>query len=75
MMTLVKLMCSHSGTQNTPRKITLSDGFGKMNKRGQEAIIRFRKYNREKDPSNWYRAKRMLYFPWYSEQTDLLGGY
>ncbi len=46
-----------------------------MNKRNREAIIRFRKYNKEKDPSNWYRAKLMLYFPWYSEETDLLGGY
>ena len=26
-------------------------------------------------PSNWYRAKLMLYFPWYNEDTDLLGGY
>ena len=43
-----------------------------MNKRRVEAVIRFRKYNKE---SNWYRAKLMLYYPWYNEQTDLLGGY
>ena len=59
----------------TSTKITLTDKFGKMNKRKQEAVIRFRKYNKETDPSNWYRAKLMLYYPWYNEQADLLGGY
>ncbi len=39
-------------TENTARKITLTGGFGKMNKRNREAVIRFRKYNKEKDPSN-----------------------
>ena len=64
-----------SNTEKTAHKITLTDGFGKMNKRKHEAIIRFRKYNKEKEPSNWFRAKLMLYFPWYNEQTDLLGGH
>lgn len=45
-----------------------------MNKRKREAVIRFRRYNKEAKPSNWYRAKLMLYFPWYNEQTDLLHG-
>ena len=31
---------------NTSTQITLTDGFGKMNKRKQEAVIRFRMYNR-----------------------------
>ena len=55
--------------------ITLTDRFGKMNKRKQEAVVRFRKYNKETDLSNWYRAKPTLYYPWYNEQADLLGGY
>ena len=67
------LPASESDTTST--QITLTDGFGKMNKRRVEAVIRFRKYNKETDPSNWYRAKLMLYYPWYNEQTDLLGGY
>ena len=46
-----------------------------MYKRKQEAVIRFRKYNKETDLSNWYRAKLMLYYPWYNEQADILGGY
>ena len=58
-----------------PSHITLTDGFGKMYKRKKEAVIRFRRYNKDAEPSNWYRAKLMLYFPWYSENTDLLGGH
>ena len=59
----------------TSTKITLTDKFGKMNKRKRQAVIRFRKYNKETDPSNWYRAKLMLYYPWFDEQADLLGRY
>ena len=62
-------------SDTTSTQITLSHKFGKMNKRKQQAVIRFRKYNRETDPSNWYRAKLLLYYPWFDEQTDLLGGY
>ena len=59
----------------TSTQITLIHRFGKMNKRKQEAVIRFRKYNKETDRSNWYRAKLMLYYPWFDEQVDLLSGY
>ena len=54
------------------KAITLTDGFGKMNRRKREAIIRFHK---DAEPGNWYRAKLMLYCPWHDEETDLLGGY
>ena len=53
----------------TSTTITLTDRFGKMNKRKQEAVVRFRKYNKETDLSNWYRAKLMLYYPWYNEKA------
>ena len=59
----------------TSTQITLTGGFGKMSKRKQQAVIRFRKYNKDTDPTNWYRAKLMLYYPWFVEQTDLLAGY
>ena len=59
----------------TSIQITLTDGFGKMNKCKQQAVIRFRKYSKDIDPSNWYRAKLMLYYPWFDEQADILGGY
>ena len=59
----------------TSTQITLTDKLGKMNERKQQAVIRFRKYNKETDPSNWYRTKLMLYYPWFDEQADLLGQY
>ena len=62
-------------SDTTSTKITLTDGFGKMSKRRQQAVIRFRKYNKDTEPSNWYRAKLMLYYPWFDEQSDLLGGH
>ena len=62
-------------TANKPLILKLTEGYGSMKLRKREAIIRFRKYNREAEPTNWYRAKLMLYFPWYNEQSDLLGGY
>ena len=43
------LPASESDTTST--QITLTDGFGKMNKRRVEAVIRFRKYNKESDPT------------------------
>ena len=64
---------SDSDTAST--QIQLTDGFGKMNKRKREAVIRFRRYNKDAEPSNWYRAKLMLYYPWYDEHSDLLGGF
>ena len=59
----------------TSTQITLTDRFGKMNKRKQAAVIRFRKYSKEADPSNWYRARLMLYYPWFDEQAHLLGSH
>ena len=58
-----------------PAKITLKDGSGKMYKRKREAVIRFRKFNIQKEKNNYYRAKLMLYFPWRNEDTDLLADY
>ena len=44
-----------------------------MHKRRKEAVIRFHKISRDKDPSNFFRSKLMLYFPWRTERVDLLG--
>ena len=64
-----------SNTDSASSQITLTGGFGKMNRRKREAIIRFTHYNKDAEPSNWYRDKLMLYYPWYNEVQDLLGGY
>ena len=60
---------------NKPSQITLTDGYGKMNRRRKQAVIRFRSFNKDSDSNNWFRAKLMLYLPWYSESPGLLGGY
>ena len=65
---------TNSESSTTCKKITLTGGYGQMNERRQQAVIRFRKYNKDSDVSNWYRAKLMLYYPWYDEENDLLGG-
>ena len=46
-----------------------------MHERRKQAVIRFRKYNKDADTSNWYRAKLMMHYPWYNEDNDLLGGF
>ena len=43
-----------SESETTSLKITLTDGFGKMNKWNREAVIRFRKYNKDTDATNYY---------------------
>ena len=55
-------------SDTTSTQITLTDGFGKMNKKKQLG-------SESTDLSNWYREKLMLYYPWFDEQADLLGGY
>ena len=50
-----------------PSQITLTNGYGKMNRRRNQAVIRYTSFNKDSDSSNWFRAKLMLYFPWYSE--------
>ena len=62
-------------SQASNKKIALTGVFGQMHERNKPAVIRFRKYNKDSDASNWYRAKLMLYYPWYDERIGLLGGY
>ena len=57
------------------QRIVLKSGLGHMYKRRREAIIRFHRFNHEKEASKMYRSKLMLYLPWRNENTDLLGGY
>ena len=39
---------SASESDTTSTRITLTDGFGKMNKHRVEAVIRFKEYNKRK---------------------------
>ena len=45
----------------------------KYKKRKVPRIIRYVKYNKKKDPENYFREQLMLFLPWRNEQKDLLG--
>ena len=38
-------------------------------------MIRYVKYNKKKDPENYFREQLMLFVPWRNEQKDLLGSF
>ena len=54
--------------------ITLQNNLGKMRKRKTEAIIRWHKFNKEKEPEKYYRAKLFLFMPWRNEE-EIIGNY
>ena len=66
---------AEDGESRRSESIKLKNDLGRMYKRRREAIIRFHRFNQEKEPSKVYRSKIMLYFPWRDENSDLLGGY
>ena len=47
----------------------------KYKKRKVPRIIRYVKYNKKKDPENFFREQLMLFIPWRNEQKDLLGSF
>ena len=46
----------------------------KIVKRKKPRIIRSVRFNKEKDPENYYREQLMLYTSWRNEQKDLMNG-
>ena len=66
---------AEDGESRQSESIKLKNDLGRMYKRRREAIIRFHRFNQEKEPSKVYRSKIMLYLPWRDENSDLLGGY
>ena len=38
-------------------------------------IIRYVRYNRKRDPENYFREQLMLFVPWRNEQKDLIGSF
>ena len=55
--------------------IKLKNNLGSMYKHNREAIIRFHRFNHEKESEKLYRSKLMLYLPWREESVDLIGEY
>ena len=47
----------------------------KYKKRKVPRIIRYVKYNRKRDPENYFREQLMLFVPWRNEQKDLMGSF
>ena len=47
-------------------------GVMKLVKRKRAKIIRSVRFNKEKEPENYYREQLMLYTPWRNEQKDLI---
>ena len=61
--------------QTSLLRVQLKNNMGSMYKRSREAIIRFHRFNHEKEADKLYRSKLMLYLPWKDEDIDLLGEY
>jgi hypothetical protein len=64
-----------NNNQSKNEKITLKNGLGRMSKRRKEAVIRFRRLHKEKEPDDFFRAKLMLFLPWRDEERDLILDY
>ena len=47
----------------------------KYKKRKVPRIIRYVKYNKKRDPENYFREQLMLFVPWRNEQKDLMGSF
>jgi hypothetical protein len=61
--------------ESRTESIKLKNDLGRMDactKHRREAIIRFHRFNHEKEPSKVYRSKIILYLPWREENSDLL---
>lgn len=52
------------------KQIRLLKGLGTMQQRTQ-AIIRYHQWSVRKQPSQYYHAQLLLYYPWRNELTDL----
>ena len=47
----------------------------KYKKRKVPRIIRYVRYNKKRDPENYFREQLMLFVPWRNEQKDLIGSF
>lgn len=62
----------HSDYKTNNKYIKLLSNKGYLHKRKTMKIIRYRKYNKELDPYNYFRENLMLYTSWNNEQEDIL---
>ena len=57
---------------NAGKVLALKNNKGFIRLRKTAKIIRYRRYQKEKEPANFYREKLMLYVPWRDEDKDLI---
>ena len=57
---------------NAGKELAFKDNKGFIRLRKTAKIIRYRRYQKEKEPVNFYREKLMLYVPWRDEDNDLI---
>ena len=57
---------------NSGKLLALKENKGYIKLRKTAKIIRYRRYQKEKEPANFYREKLMLYVPWRNEDCDLI---
>ena len=54
------------------KALPLKSNLGRVIIRKRPRVIRFRKYQRKRDPEHYFREKVMLYLPWRNEERDIL---
>ena len=57
---------------NAGKVLALKENKGFIRLRKTAKIIRYRRYQKVKEPANFYREKLMLYVPWRNEDIELI---
>ena len=57
--------------RNCSKLIKLKNGDGYVKRRLKAKILRYKRYNRIKDESNFFRVQLMLYMPWRNEEREV----
>ena len=57
--------------RNCSKLIKLKNGDGYVKRRLKAKILRYKRYNRIKDESNFFRVQLMLYLPWRNEEREV----
>jgi len=61
-----------TSSADVPTVYKLKDGKGWIHRRNIAKVVRFRRFQFDKDESNFFREKCMLYFPWRDEESELI---
>lgn len=59
-------------TNNNEKLIKLNENRGFIYKRKKMKVMRYRRYNKDVDPDNFFRENVMLFLPYWSETNDII---